>query len=608
MFKKMSLAAKISCAFSVVILTLISTILVTLYQVDKSETINKRLIDLRSPTLLASINMMNGVNHSLAALRGWIILGKDKFKDERLHAWEREIAPTEYALKKLAEQWTNPENIKRLEIVQAELLKFKGYQQAIEDIAQTAFNEPAKQILYADAAPLARIITSRITHLIDIELQQEASNERRALLGMMADVRGAYALSLANIRAFLLSGNLEFKADYDKMWAKYLRRYANLKENASLLTVQQHQYFVEMEAAVIKFNPLPSKMFEIRMGDNWNLANAWLGAKAAPAAFAIKQQLDAMIQDQNSMMLSDKKIVQAEIDFLRNLEWTLLVVGVVVSVIVGYIVLKIVSNVTIPIIATIQKLTEGAEAVSSASEQISAVSRTTAEGATEQAASLEQISASLEELTTMNQNNCQNTKAANETGIHTQETVQSGICIMKKMKSSIEDIKNSTDKTAAIIRNIDEISFQTNLLALNAAVEAARAGDAGKGFAVVAEEVRNLAQRSADAAKETSVLIQESLDRSQAGVIVADEVDHLLAGIVKEITSMAHLINEVNTASTEQSVGMSQITTAIGQINIVTQTSAENASQSADASNELTRQAISLNEMLDGLALVVGGR
>lgn len=608
MFKKMSLAAKISCAFSVVILTLISTILVTLYQVDKSETINKRLIDLRSPTLLASINMMNGVNHSLAALRGWIILGKDKFKAERLHAWEREIAPTEYALKKLAEQWTNPENIKRLEIVQAELLKFKGYQQAIEDIAQTAFNEPAKQILYADAAPLARIITSRITHLIDIELQQEASNERRALLGMMADVRGAYALSLANIRAFLLSGNLEFKSAYDKMWAKYLRRYANLEENASLLTVQQHQYFVEMDAAVIKFNPLPSKMFEIRMGDNWNLANAWLGAKAAPAAFAIKQQLDAMIQDQNSMMLSDKKIVQSEIDFLRNLEWTLLVVGVVVSVIVGYIVLKIVSNVTIPIIATIQKLTEGAEAVSSASEQISAVSRTTAEGATEQAASLEQISASLEELTTMNQNNCQNTKAANETGIHTQETVQSGISIMKKMKSSIEDIKNSTDKTAAIIRNIDEISFQTNLLALNAAVEAARAGDAGKGFAVVAEEVRNLAQRSADAAQETSALIQESLDRSQAGVIVADEVDHLLAGIVKEITSMAHLINEVNTASTEQSVGMSQITTAIGQINIVTQTSAENASQSADASNELTRQAISLNEMLDGLALVVGGR
>jgi methyl-accepting chemotaxis protein len=179
---------------------------------------------------------------------------------------------------------------------------------------------------------------------------------------------------------------------------------------------------------------------------------------------------------------------------------------------------------------------------------------------------------------------------------------------MVKMSKAINDIQKSAAETAKIIKVIDEIAFQTNLLALNAAVEAARAGEAGKGFAVVAEEVRNLAMRSAEAAKNTAAMIEESVQNSRNGVSIAEEVGKTLEEITAASTKVNALVGEIAAASNEQAQGIGQVNTAVTQMDKVTQSNAAAAEESASASEELAAQATQLSGVVKDLLTLVGGK
>ncbi|MBT6051294.1 MAG: methyl-accepting chemotaxis protein, partial [Candidatus Scalindua sp.] len=190
MFKNMSIGIKMSLGFGLITLVLAAAVLTTIWQVEKTNKVNNRLIELRVPTAHTSLSILNGINHSLAALRGYIILGKDKFREERAIAWSEEIDTSLADMKKYALNWTNPKNLERLKIIEKNLIDFKKYQQDIEDVAQTVDNTPALKILFEEAAPKAAIMITNITRLIDLEAGLEATADRKALLGMMADVRG----------------------------------------------------------------------------------------------------------------------------------------------------------------------------------------------------------------------------------------------------------------------------------------------------------------------------------------------------------------------------------------------------------------------------------
>jgi methyl-accepting chemotaxis protein len=256
----------------------------------------------------------------------------------------------------------------------------------------------------------------------------------------------------------------------------------------------------------------------------------------------------------------------------------------------------------------INGLTAGSEQISSASSQVSQSSQSLAEGASVQASSLEETSASLEELSSMTRQNSDNAGQANAMAEETRKVAEGSRGAMDRMGSVIGKIKQSADQTAKIIKTIDEIAFQTNLLALNAAVEAARAGDAGKGFAVVAEEVRNLAQRSAEAAKNTAALIEESQKNADQGVAVSGEVAGILGTIVEKVQKLAQLIGEVSAASQEQTKGISQIGTAVTEMDRVTQANAASAEESASASEEMFAQAKELGDMVAVLVDLVKGQ
>ncbi|WP_340103502.1 methyl-accepting chemotaxis protein [Rhodohalobacter sp. 8-1] len=255
----------------------------------------------------------------------------------------------------------------------------------------------------------------------------------------------------------------------------------------------------------------------------------------------------------------------------------------------------------------IDRLSSGAEQVNSSSNQLSGSSQELAESSSEQAASLQQTTSSLEEIASQTKKTAQNAGEADLAMKETEPRVASGVEAMKRMNQAMEEIKNSSLETSKIIKTIDDIAFQTNLLALNAAVEAARAGEAGKGFAVVAEEVRSLAQRSAEAARNTSELIESSQATSDRGANVAAEVSENLQKIEESVSSVGTLVNEIAAAANEQRTGIEEMSTVMHEMDKVVQGNASNSEESASAAQELSSQATELNHIVNSLRCLVGG-
>jgi methyl-accepting chemotaxis protein len=254
-------------------------------------------------------------------------------------------------------------------------------------------------------------------------------------------------------------------------------------------------------------------------------------------------------------------------------------------------------------IAANQKI---AEYLSSVASEFNSASEVIAKGASEQAAGLEETSSSLEEITSMTRNNADNAEQANTLAAQARKAADTGVEAIRQMDTAIQGIRTSADETAKIVKVIDEIAFQTNLLALNAAVEAARAGEAGKGFAVVAEEVRNLAIRSAEAAKDTSGKIELSVKQAQNGVTLASGVSKALDEIATQIGKTAELVQKISHASKEQTQGIEQISTSIAQMDKITQQNASNAEQSASSAQELNSQANQLMDAVNSLVSQIG--
>jgi chromosome segregation ATPase len=320
----------------------------------------------------------------------------------------------------------------------------------------------------------------------------------------------------------------------------------------------------------------------------------------------IRGQL-AQLAEKYSTLLNTR-LTKVNSTLKRTSSITILIFSIVVTIALILFGIIITKYITGPISNIIKQLSSSSNALGATSGEISRANQVLADGATRQAASVEETSSALEEMSSMTRLNSENANHANNLMQSTNAEVQEAQQTMIQLTASMEAIESASSETSKIIKTIDEIAFQTNLLALNAAVEAARAGEAGKGFAVVAEEVRNLAKRSAEAAKVTTELIEGTSDKVAGGKQFVKRTTMAFAAVAESSEKVSSIVAEITAASEEQSKGISEVNAAVIEIDNTVQNIAATAEESASAAREMEGQSGMLNQIVRDLVSLVTGR
>ena len=334
-FKDMSIGKKVGLGYGVITLILMGVVLLTIQQVRTMEIVTKRVVELRTPTAHASLMMLNGINHSLASLRGWILLGDKKFKTERSIAWKEQINPSLKLMHGLAPKWTNPENQIRLKSIEEEISNFKTAQQKIEDIAQTPENSPAQKILFNQTEPLEKSIVSTLSKMIELGFKDKATNKNKRQVEILANIETTTSLALERADEFLLSGKEEFKKESLEIWKKNAEYMEVLTKNKNNLSKEQLKIFESLQNGLNQFGPLLEKIIKIRSGDEWNQANHLVQVEAAPAAFRIKQLLNEMTTVQEQLLENDVEEISTKTHFLIVLLVALFISAALLSGVLG---------------------------------------------------------------------------------------------------------------------------------------------------------------------------------------------------------------------------------------------------------------------------------
>jgi methyl-accepting chemotaxis protein len=513
--------------------------------------------------------MVNGLNASLAALRGYMITGNPVFKQQRAKVWS-DIKKIESSMDKLSLNWTNPKNVKIWKNFEIILEEFRVAQKTVEDIAKTPDEQPATKILVIEAAPKAAVMVTEITNIINAEASLPATPERKILFGMMADVRGTTARGLANIRAFLLTGDQKFRDRFNVMWTKNKKRFAQLKANRGQLSPAQQKSFDKMDAARTAFLPLPDRMFDIRASKKWNMANYLLVSEAAPRAGKLMNILNGakqadgtrtggMVANQKALLNKDAASAAASIAETNQIEWILLVVGIAVAGFIAFFtarsIVNPVSNLTgamtqlaggdketeIPALERTDELGSMAQAVQVFKDNMIENERLQAEQAEAEKRAQEEESRRAEEKRAAE-------AKAEEDKRATEEQAEA------ERKQAMLDMANSFEKS--VMGVVETLSSATTEMQSSAETMSATAEQTSKQSTAVAaasEEASTNVQTVASAAEELSASVEEinrqvtqSNKISQAAVEEAKLTNEKVEGLAEAAQRIGDVVNLIN--------------------------------------------------------------
>lgn len=637
---KLTIKNKLLLGFGAVLLLMALVSISNFTKLDAITEAEKRLVRLRLPTVMAGMQLSDGIHLSLAGLRGYMILGEnpraaEKFKAERQHGWDQ-IDNAMADMDEFAQNWTDPENIEMLAEMKSLVEEFRSAQQQVEDISHTPENIPAFDILLTEAAPRAEKIIGAITTMIDEESRQPATSERKKLLKLLADSRGSFAIGLANIRAYLLSGDTRFADNFHAKWKVNEARFKQISGMTDLFNKAQLKAWNSYKTIRSEFAPLPPRMFELRAAEDWNLANYWLGTKAAPKAEAIKTILEKIRESQDKLALQDQEALVSE---TRSMQ-TVMIVGTLLALGMGILIafyisriisvpLKVVvdrakaiatgdltgsplpakghdelteltnaiNNMSSSLKAIVQNIAGSSQHIGSSSKELSAITEQTSQSIYEQQSQTEHVATAMNEMSATVQEVSQNihgaAQAAEEANNETaqgRKMVEEAVQAIQQLAAQIEGaaevvhlLEQDGENITTVLDVIKGIAEQTNLLALNAAIEAARAGEQGRGFAVVADEVRTLAGRTQESTDEINQVIEKLQFGSRKAVEVMNQSREVTRSVVGQATNAGN--------------SLAAISAAVARINDMSTQIASAAEEQSATSEEISRNIANINQM-----------
>jgi methyl-accepting chemotaxis protein len=637
-FSNLRLRDRLIAGFGSICLILAGTIVTTKLKISDLDDSIARIVNVRTPTAMSGQDIVANLYASLAALRGYMLTGDAGQKNARASAWSS-IDALRAEVDQLSQSWTNDENKQRWTDAKSTLEAFRQSQQRIESIVGTEDETPATKILTSEAAPLGSNMAQQITAMINEEAAQSISEARKALLLQMADVRGSLGLSLAALRATLLTGDAKHRAEFDQFWNTNTRRFADLSANQALMTPAQKAAFDKFAEARGKFEPLPAKMFEIRASDRWNTTQFLLRTEAAPRAGQLLEILTGPVQSdgrrvggivgrQKDMLREDASRAASDSASLVALLWMLLGAGLAVATGVVYLTtrsivppLQSMTNVmgklaggelavTVPATARRDEVGQMAKAVLVFKENMIKARDAAAREAEEQKAreartllidkltrefdaDVSMVVKTVASATTEMQSTAASMTATAE------ETSRQATAVAAAAEQASTNVQTVASASEELSSSITEISRQVSAsarIAAQAVQEANQTNETVRGLADAAQKIGEVVKLINDIAGQTNLLaLNATIEAARAGeagkgfAVVASEVKSLAtqtARATEEIGSQIGSIQSATQSSVQAIVGIGR---TIGEINEIATTIASAVEEQGAATQEIAR-------------------